>query len=118
VGRSALSLLGTATRVTLNLTIALFGLYYLLLYPESAWQAARPYIPFSSESTERLRRRFRDVTNSTLIGTGLIAAVQGTLVERTIQRVLLGGCHRGALDPAGGWKWTDLGPCDTGARVR
>ena len=80
VGRSALSVLGTATRVTLNLIIALFGLYYLLLYPESAWQAVRPYIPFSTESTERLRRRFRDVTNSTLIGTGLIAAVQGTLV--------------------------------------
>lgn len=80
VGRSALSLLGTATRVTLNLTIALFGLYYLLLYPQQAWQTVRPYIPFSTESTERLRQRFRDVTNSTLIGTGFIAAVQGTLI--------------------------------------
>ena len=80
VGRSALGLLGTATRVTLNLTIALFGLYYLLLYPQVTWDAVRPYIPFSSDSAERLRHRFRDVTNSTLIGTGLIAAVQGTLV--------------------------------------
>lgn len=80
IGRSALGLLGTATRVTLNLTIALFGLYYLLLYPDVTWDAVRPYIPFSSDSAERLRRRFRDVTNSTLIGTGLIAAVQGTLV--------------------------------------
>jgi len=80
VGRSALGLLGTATRVTLNLTIALFGLYYLLLYPDVTWDAVRPYIPFSTQSAERLRRRFRDVTNSTLIGTGLIAVVQGILV--------------------------------------
>ncbi len=80
MGRSAVGLVGTATRAALNFTIALFGLYYLLLYPESTWQAVRPYIPFSTGSTERLRTRFRDVTNSTLVGTGLIAAVQGALV--------------------------------------
>src|SRR3989441_5719181 len=80
IGSSAFGLIGTATRLALNLTISLFGLFYLLLRPHDTWQAVRPYIPFSAKNTEQLRRRFRDVTTSTLIGTGLTAAIQGTLV--------------------------------------
>jgi len=80
IGSSAFGLIGTATRLVLNLTIALFGLFYLLLQPGQTWDAVRPYIPFSAKNTEQLRRRFRDVTTSTLIGTGLTAAIQGTLV--------------------------------------
>src|SRR2546430_9866258 len=44
------------------------------------WEAVRPYIPFSAKNAEKLRQRFRDVTTSTIIGTGLTAAVQGLLV--------------------------------------
>jgi predicted PurR-regulated permease PerM len=40
----------------------------------------RPYIPFSARNAEKLRQRFRDVTTSTLIGTGLTAVVHGILV--------------------------------------
>jgi len=80
IGSSAFGLIGTATRLALNLTISLFGLFYLLLRPGQTWDAVRPYIPFSAKNTEQLRRRFRDVTTSTLIGTGLTAAIQGTLV--------------------------------------
>jgi len=80
MGRSAFGLLGTATRIGLNLTIAVFIVYYLLGRPAATWAAVKPYIPFSSESAERLRVRFRDVTISTVIGTGLIAVVQGVLV--------------------------------------
>ena len=80
LGSSALSLIGTATRLGLNLTIALFVVYYLLLRPEQTWAAVRPYIPFSPENADRLRGRFADVTVSTIIGTGLIAAIQGLLV--------------------------------------
>ncbi len=61
-------------------TIAFFGFYFLLLRPEQTWEMVRPYIPFSQQNTERLRQRFRDVTNSTLVGTLLIAMVQGALV--------------------------------------
>src|SRR6266550_4293141 len=57
IGSSAFGLVGTATRVVLNLTI-----------------------PFSAKNTEKLRQRFRDVTTSTIIGTGVTAAIQGTLV--------------------------------------
>src|SRR6058998_3702800 len=80
IGSSAFGLIGTATRLALNLVISLFGLFYLLLRPRATWDAVRPYIPFSARNTEKLRQRFRDVTTSTLIGTGLTAAIQGTLV--------------------------------------
>ncbi len=80
IGSSAFGLVGTATRLALNLTIALFGLFYLLLQPHETWQAVQPYIPFSAKNTEKLRQRFRDVTSATIIGTGLTAAVQGLLV--------------------------------------
>jgi predicted PurR-regulated permease PerM len=80
VGASMFGLLGSASRFALNLTISLFGFYYLLLRPRETWDAVRPYIPFSEHNTENLRQRFGDVTTSTLIGTGLSAAVHGTLV--------------------------------------
>jgi predicted PurR-regulated permease PerM len=80
IGSSAFGLIGTAARLALNLTIAFFGLYYLLLYPDRAWDLARSYIPFSEKNAERLRQRFRDVTYSTLVGTVLVAVIQGVLV--------------------------------------
>jgi len=80
IGSSAFGLIGTASRLALNLLIALFGLFYLLLAHESAWSAIEPYIPFSARNADKLRIRFRDVTTSTIIGTGLAAAIQGTLV--------------------------------------
>lgn len=80
VSSSAFGLLGTATRLALNVTISLFGLFYLLLRPEEIWRAVQPYIPLSPANTERLRVRFRDITQATLIGTGLTALIQGILV--------------------------------------
>jgi predicted PurR-regulated permease PerM len=80
IGSSAFGLIGTATRIGLNLTIALFIVYYLLLGGGAAWISVKPYIPFSPASADVLRDRFRDVTISTVIGTGLIACIQGALV--------------------------------------
>jgi predicted PurR-regulated permease PerM len=80
IGASAFGLVGTATRLTLNLTIAFFGLYYVLKHPGDVWLDARPYIPFSDANTEKLGRRFKDVTVSTVIGTGVVAAIQGALL--------------------------------------
>jgi predicted PurR-regulated permease PerM len=80
VGASALGLIGTATRLGIQLTITFFGLFYMLVAPKGSWRAIRPFIPFSTESAELLRDRFRDVTISTLVGTGLTAAVQGLFV--------------------------------------
>ena len=80
LGSSAVGLIGTATRLGLQLTVTFFGLFYLLVAPDGAWEVCRPFIPFSAESADRLRERFRDVTFSTLVGTGLTAAIQGSLV--------------------------------------
>lgn len=79
-GGSAISLLGTATRLTLNLLFTFFGLYYILLDPAAAWNGLRPAIPFSDSNVEILKQRFGAVTISTLIGTGLAALVQGAMV--------------------------------------
>jgi len=80
LGGSALSAVGTATRIGIQLTITFFGLFYMLVAPEGAWSGVRPFIPFSRDSAEILRARFRDVTVSTIVGTGLTAVVQGVLV--------------------------------------
>ena len=80
IGSSAFGLVGTATRLTLNLTISFFGLYYVLKHPGDVWLDARPYIPFSKQNTEKLGKRFKDVTVSTVIGTGAVAAIQGLLL--------------------------------------
>ena len=80
IGSSAFGLVGTATRMTLNLTISFFGLYYVLKHTGDVWLDARPYVPFSEANTETLGRRFKDVTVSTVIGTGVVAAIQGALL--------------------------------------
>jgi predicted PurR-regulated permease PerM len=81
LGSSAVGVVGTATRLALNLTIAFFGLYYVLKVPgEDPWLNARPYVPFSRENTDKLGKRFKDVTVSTVIGTGVVAALQGALL--------------------------------------
>jgi len=80
IGATAFGLVGTATRLTLNLTISFFGLYYVLKHPGDVWLDARPYIPFSPKNTEKLGKRFKDVTVSTVIGTGVVAAIQGALL--------------------------------------
>jgi len=55
LGSSAFGLIGTATRLELNLKISMFGLYFLLLTPGDTWKSVRPYIPFSLYNTEVLR---------------------------------------------------------------
>ncbi len=80
IGGSAFTLLGKATSITLNLLFTFFGLYYLLMDPQGAWHALRAYIPFSDANVEILKSRFEAVTKSTVIGTGLSALVQGTLI--------------------------------------
>ncbi|MGE0354275.1 MAG: AI-2E family transporter [Gemmatimonadales bacterium] len=79
LGTSALGLIGTATRFVLNMLISLFGLFYLLIHSGETWGSIEPYIPFPRANIAVLRDRFRDVTKSTIIGTGLTAVIQGVL---------------------------------------
>jgi predicted PurR-regulated permease PerM len=80
LGGNALGFIGTATRFTLNALLSFFGLYFILVNPDAIWKAVRPFIPFSRPSVEILRDRFVSVTFATVVGTGLVAVIQGTLV--------------------------------------
>jgi predicted PurR-regulated permease PerM len=80
IGGSAISVLGKVASLTLNLLLSFFGLYYILQSPDGAWTGLRPYIPFSDENANRLKERFEAVTKSTVLGTGLCALAQGTLI--------------------------------------
>ena len=80
IGTGALSLIGTLARLGIQLTVAFFGLFYLLCEPGRSWRTIRPFIPFSAENSTLLKRRFKTVTISTLIGTFATATVQGVLV--------------------------------------
>ena len=74
------SFVGTATSAALNLVIAFFGLYYLLRSGEDTWPVFRRYIPFSTQTADALRDRFFSVTEATLLGTALVAMIQGGLI--------------------------------------
>jgi predicted PurR-regulated permease PerM len=69
--------LGSVGHGILNLSIALLGLYFLLLSNDAAWRAVRGVLPFSTQGSEELRGVFVNVTKATLIGTLSSAALQG-----------------------------------------
>jgi predicted PurR-regulated permease PerM len=61
----------------LNLSIALLGLYFLLVAGDAAWVAVRQHLPFSQSGSDWLRGVFVNVTRAALLGTLLSAALQG-----------------------------------------
>jgi predicted PurR-regulated permease PerM len=71
---------GSATSAALNLVIAFFGLYYMLRSGGPMWGVIRGYIPFSNTTADALRDRFFSVTEATLLGTVLVAVIQGALI--------------------------------------
>jgi predicted PurR-regulated permease PerM len=77
ISRSVVGFAGGMVRATINLVIAMFGLYYLLLDGDALWGRVRSTIPFSPAAVEHLRERFRAVTYATILGTLAIAALQG-----------------------------------------
>lgn len=83
----ALSLFGSATRATLNLMVALFGLYYLLVASDGLWPALKQHLPFSDRTAEGLRTRFQAVTEAMVIGILVTALLQGTIVGVTFALV-------------------------------
>ncbi len=80
ISAQLLTFVGSATSAVLNLVIAFFGLYYMLRSGEYLWARTRDYIPFSSETADALRDRFYGVTEAMLLGTALVALVQGVIV--------------------------------------
>jgi predicted PurR-regulated permease PerM len=69
--------LGSIGHGILQLSIALLGLYFLLVGNDAAWRHVRRHLPFSPEGSEELHHVFVSVTRATLLGTLLSAALQG-----------------------------------------
>jgi predicted PurR-regulated permease PerM len=80
LSQQALRLIAGAMHGALNVVIALFGLWFLLRSAHAAWARTKEYLPFSDASADLLRDRFRSVTEATLLGTALTAALQGSIV--------------------------------------
>ena len=80
VSARALTLFGGITRATLNLLLALLGLYYLLRSEGALWARVRPIIPFSRHGADALGQRFVRVTEATLLGILVTAVSQGLIV--------------------------------------
>ena len=76
----AIGFFGSATRSVLNLVIAFFALYYLLISANTAWRWVSGFLPFSKASNEMLRDRFKSITEAMLLGTALTAVLQGALI--------------------------------------
>ena len=72
--------LGGAARGTLNLVIALFGLYYLLLAAEDVWPKIKRFLPFTDDDSEDLRYKFYEVTMATVVGVIIVSVLQGAVV--------------------------------------
>ena len=78
--RQTISAVGGMIGATLNLVIALFGAYYLMVSGERLWRWFKGVLPFSAITSELLRARFHRVTEAMLIGVVLAGVAQGTLV--------------------------------------
>ncbi len=80
VSQQVFGAVGGAARGTLNLVIALLGLYYLLLAADEVWPRVKRYLPFTDEDSEDLRTKFYEVTMATALGVVVVAIAQGVLV--------------------------------------
>jgi len=80
VSRQAVVLVGGLTLATLNIVVAVLGLYYLLIDRGLAWQTMSSMLPFSRTTLAMLGERFRTMTESMLVGIALTALAQGTVI--------------------------------------
>lgn len=80
LSRQAGAVVGNLTDTALNLLIALFGAYYTLTSGHAIWARIAAHLPFERATTDRLRRRFHDVTEAMILGVLATALVQGTVI--------------------------------------
>lgn len=62
------------------LFLLFFLLYYLILYFDNIKKTIMTSLPFSDKSNQKIIEKFKQVTNSTIIGTFFIAIIQGGLI--------------------------------------
>ncbi|MBN1175354.1 AI-2E family transporter [Candidatus Woesearchaeota archaeon] len=74
------NLAGNVIQVFLNLVIFYFTLFFLLVQKETFQESIRPYIPFSKKNSDKLVKKFKDITYATVVASGLIALFQGVFI--------------------------------------
>ena len=72
--------LGSVGHAVVDLSIALLGLYFILVSDDAAWRAVRRRLPFSPEGSDELRLVFITATRATLLGSVSSAALQGASI--------------------------------------
>ena len=78
--RQTMTAIGEVMSATLNLVIALFGAYYLLVSADRLWARTVTALPFALTTSESLRVRFHRTTEAMLLGVVLTGVAQGTIV--------------------------------------
>jgi predicted PurR-regulated permease PerM len=76
----ALSVFGGVTATVLNVFVALFGLYYLLVDGRRLWARVQRVLPIPRSVSDLLAARFAEVTEALLLGTMFTAILQGVIV--------------------------------------
>lgn len=62
------------------LFLLFFLLYYLILHYDKIKQLIIQNLPFNKENNEKIIKKFKEITYSTIVGTFLIAIIQGGLI--------------------------------------
>ena len=57
-----------------------FLLYYFIIYADEIKRIVKDFIPFNKEHKEESIEKFKSITYSTIVGTFLIALIQGSLL--------------------------------------
>ena len=78
--KSLSSLFSNTVAVAVNFTIFYFLLYYLLVDGDKFIKKVKKILPFSPEQKGRIVQKFVDITKSTIIGSLLIAILQGVML--------------------------------------
>ena len=85
----ALSLFGSVSATVLNVFVALFGLYYLLIGGTQLWARVQRLLPVPRSVSDLLAARFGEVTEALLLGTMFTAILQGVIVGASFALVRL-----------------------------
>lgn len=80
VRTSLVATIGNVTRLILQLTITYFVFYFMLIDSENLNKKIMKFLPFNKKNSERLVQQFNNVTHSTVVTSGLIALMQGTML--------------------------------------
>lgn len=81
VANTIFSGISDVTRITITLFITFFLLYFLFIEDEKKLEKETiKLIPFNTKNSKKLMKEFKNITNATLITSGLMALLQGFLL--------------------------------------